>query len=174
MGRGAPPSLKPQTAKPRNSKVMKNQYPSQFLELPNEKMVINLFALQNNNILDVRYIRNGNHHPSFKVQRISQNLSNTLQDILHKRFDERLVKLLRDDEKEILKEFIRIGKFPLVLDKAELDEFNKNYDVLLGEYRAGNNNPQLIRSLINHIRLGYKLGRIRKTDAMSLILQLEG
>ena len=139
----------------------------------NKNIYIELSKLKNNNILSIKYKSNHNNHPKFTQQRISQNLSDIIQDIINKKLDDRLLKTLNSDEKIILDHFLRIFKIKdIVVDKKELENFNNQFDVLMGEISSGNNNPEVKQQLKQFVYRAVKLGRIKKSEGIELLLQI--
>jgi hypothetical protein len=135
----------------------------------NPFIYIEISKLINNNVLSVKYKSTRNNHCNFLQQRISQSLSDIIQDILKKNLDERLLKTLNEKEKTILNQFLRICKIKdIVVNKSELEESNKQFDILLGEIEAGNTNPQIKAKLKEHLYTAIKLGRISKNEGFEL------
>ena len=120
-----------------------------FLDLPNANLYLERTKLKNRNILSVKYKSNRNNHPDLKQLRVSKNLLSIIEDILDGHFDERIVKLLSPDELSVLDTFIRIANYSIVLGKEELINFQKDYDILLGEFQSGNDNPKIKNELKN-------------------------
>ena len=104
--------------------------------------------------------------------RISKNLLSIIEDILDGHFDERVVKLLSPDELSVLDIFIRISKYPIVLDKEELRNFQKDFDILLGEVQSGNDNPKVKNELKRHVLYAMKHNRMKKSEGLDLLLML--
>jgi hypothetical protein len=144
------------------------------ISIPNNPFIyIEMSKLKNYNVLSLKYKSTRNHHPKFLQQRISQNLSDIIQDILNKNLDERLLKTLNEKEKTILNQFLSICRIKdIVLNRDELENFNKNFDILLGEISAGNDNPQIKQKLKEYLHIGMKLGRISKSEGFEILLKI--
>jgi len=140
--------------------------------LPNHRLKIEGDMLRNNNILKLKYKCNNNAHPNMKFQRISQSLSDILYDIIKGKYDERFYKLLDPMEKELVKQFIKVCKFSIDVDKNETEEFNRNYEILHGEYMSGNNSNEIKAKLKQYTIFGLKTGRLTKSEAMTTLVQL--
>ena len=72
----------------------------------------------------------------------------------------------------VLEIFINISKYPIVLDKEELRNFQKNFDILLGEAQSGNNNPELIKELKLYIFRAMKRNLMKKEEGIEYLLTL--
>ena len=139
----------------------------------NKNIYIELSKLKKNNILSVKYKSTHNNHPKFTQQRVSQSLSDIIQDIINNKLDERLLKTLNPDEKTILDHFLRIFKIKdIVIDKKELENFNNQFDILMGEISSGNNNPEVKQQLKQFVYRAIKLGRLKKSEGIELLLQI--
>jgi hypothetical protein len=58
------------------------------------------------------------------------------------------------------------------VDKNETEEFNRNYEILHGEYMSGNNSNEIKSKLKQYTIFGLKTGRLTKTEAMTTLVQL--
>ena len=143
-----------------------------FLDLPNTNLYLERTKLKNRNILSVKYKSNRNNHPKLKPLRVSKNLLSVIEDILDEHFDDRIIKLLSPDELIVLENFINISKYPIVLDKEELKNFQKNFDILLGEAQSGNDNPEIIKNLKLYIWRAIKRNLMNKEEGIEILLTL--
>jgi len=84
----------------------------------------------------------------------------------------RLIKLLSNQEKEILNQFVKITNIPVDVEDEDLKQWRKNYDILTGELESGNDNEDLKKKLKEYVHTGLKLGRIKKTEAFDILRQL--
>jgi hypothetical protein len=83
------------------------------------------------------------------------------------------LKTLNPDEKTILDHFLKIFKIKdIVVDKKELENFNNQFDVLMGEISSGNNNPEVKQQLKQFVYRAVKLGRLKKSEGIELLLQI--
>ena len=58
-----------------------------------------------------------------------------------------------------------------IMDK-EGDDNNKQFQLLLGQFQAGNNNPETIKKLRKMIMWAINEKRITKTDGFNYLIQL--
>jgi hypothetical protein len=125
----------------------KTNYPESLIEMPNKRFHLDSSMLCNHNIIDLRYKSNDNVHPNLRKTRVTQDCSNVIQDIIKGKYDERFLKLLSLNEREIIKQWVSLSKIPLNLDKEETNNFVRDYEVLKGELLAGNDNKDLKKKL---------------------------
>jgi hypothetical protein len=140
----------------------------------NPNVYLELTKLKNNNILSLKYKSNRNTHPQLRQIRISQTLSDIIQEILDKKLNPKLMRLLKPNEKAILRQFLKITKITDVnVDADEMKRFNEQFDILVGEIESGNDNPELKNKLRQFINLGIKLKRIPRDEALTMLMSLK-
>jgi len=78
---------------------------------------------------------------------------------------------LNPDEKTILDHFFKIFKIKdIVVDKKELENFNNQFYILMGEISSGNNNPEVKQQWKQFVYRAVKLGRLKKFEGIELLL----
>jgi hypothetical protein len=146
--------------------------------------------LENQNLLHV-FHQSGNNVKYFKATYISEDLKDLINYLLTKKsFNEKLYKLLSDDEKDMIKLVLdKSGlakQLNLNLEKGKYDdakssynELKKQYTIITSEIEQGNDSPKLERELnkvIKHLKQVIthlsKVGEISKRDATNMILSL--
>lgn len=172
-GKGLPASQK--TSSQSNSLIIYYHPKSNTVSLStNPYIFLELDKLVKNNILRIKYKSTRNTHHEFRQMRISQELSDIIQDILHEKFNVKLLKILKPREKVVLNKFLQITKIKNInVDEDELKEFNKNFDILVGEIESGNDNPELKTKLREYINLAIKLKRLPRNEAYDLLMNLK-
>lgn len=124
--------------------------------------------LLNNGILDVRYIKNGhkvsnvNHHSL-----LSNDAVNTLKDMINgvSINNDNFVRL-NNFEKDLLRRFNNHyldEKYKL--NDNDDDLFHKNYEILLGEWKSGNNNHLIKKQLESYIDHAVDIGKLSHHQA---------
>jgi hypothetical protein len=131
-----------------------------------------------NNILKVKYLQNGNEVPSFNSQKISDDLTDFIEDLVDTgKINERHLNKLEAPEKRLFSKLINqsglYGKFKIRVlknpnDKAEEDRF----ELVKGEFIAGNDNPAIVKELKHLIIKFMTEGRIPKNQGHELLFQL--
>lgn len=125
-----------------------------------------------NNILSVKYIKNKNVVPSFRSIVISSELKPILTEMIELKYiDKSKYNKLSKEDKRIINNFSKF--LDIETEKNDDDEeFEKQYQILLGEVMAKNDNPQIKSKLRKYIMMGLNEGKISKTNAFNLIMQL--
>jgi len=136
------------------------------------KFYIDLKKLANN-ILCVKYALNDLTNPRLKPLHISNEVKNIIYDILANRFNNRLYNQLQNvGEKRLIKKLVEICKFDIEIDDESDKEFQKNYEILLGEWKAGNNSPEVKNALKRYVIEAYNENKVPKNQAMMLLYEL--
>lgn len=125
-----------------------------------------------NNVLCVKYSLNDAFVPSLKVQRVSNAVRDLINDILENKYNTRIFQMLTDNEKRVVKRFVSACKLDVEIDKNLDDEFQRNFEVLLGEYQSGNDSPQVKKELKKYIMEALQENKIPKSQAMLLLYEL--
>jgi len=144
---------------------------TQYIQL--NKFMINIDALKSENKLILKYVSTRNTHNSIK----RQSVSNAIRDILIQlaetsEFNKPLYNKLRADEKLFMIDFLNKTHIDVGLNISTPDEKEKVYNVLLGQYRSGNNNPQLIKQLKQLIHDGVERGEIPFHQGLQILTEI--
>jgi uncharacterized protein YozE (UPF0346 family) len=134
------------------------------------KFAVNMEKLRKN-ILHVYYVSSRASIPSLKRENISSDTRDVLLDILANKYNDKLFNKLKPDEQRLISTFVRTMKFPI--DMKEFDDaYQKNYDVLMGEVNAGNNNPKVKAELKLYILRGISENLIPKAQGQLMLYNL--
>jgi hypothetical protein len=142
---------------------------------PNEHDLGKFFldkAKLENNILALKYKSTRNTHPNLRLQRISTDVKDVIMDIIKGEYDDRLFRKLKPVEKQLINNLVRICHMPIELDPNETKRFQQQYELLLGEFRSGNDNKELKAKLKEYILYGLNEGKIRKHEAYDTLYEL--
>lgn len=140
----------------------------QFLN--NRKFAINLEKLRKN-VLHVYYVSSRASIPQLKRENISSDTRDVILDILDNKYNDKLFNKLSGDEQRLISTFVRIMKIPISMTEFD-DAYQKNYDVLMGEVNAGNNNPRIIAELKLYILRGISENLIPKHQGQLMLYKL--
>ena len=124
------------------------------------------------NILCVKYASNDSTVPSSKNQQISDKTKEMIHDILSDKFDERIYKLLTSDEKRVVKRFIKAVKLDINISDEDEKEFQKQFEIVRGEYLSGNSSPEIKAALKRYVLEALKENKIPRHEGYSLLYTL--
>lgn len=143
------------------------------------KYIIHMPHLVNDNVLNVKF-PSGGAIPSIKPVQINNNFKEFINDLLETgKFDERhynsLSKGERDHFMKIAKGANLIGKLGVKQPKEDEENEKKDVDrfeLLKGEYDAGNNNDKMIKELRALVIKFIHSGKINKKQGMEFLMEL--
>ena len=96
-----------------------------------------------NNIICIRYCKTRALVPNVKVQHISNDIKEIINDIIDDKFEKRLYEKLDMNDKRLVKRIVDSLKLDFDLHSKEDDEYQRQFDVVLGEWKSGNNNDMI-------------------------------
>lgn len=137
----------------------------------NGKYYIDLNKL-NDNVLCVKYATNDAQLPHVKVERISNKAKEVVKDIINDKYDHRIFEMLSDGDKRIIKRFCKATKQEIDFQDTMDTEFQQRYEVLLGEFENGNNNPELKAELKRFVIEAIQENKIPRHQAYMILYQL--
>jgi len=122
-----------------------------------------------NDILSVRYKNNSNGY-KVKPVKISPECKTVIMGIaMNETLNEDIFESLQPKEKRLVEHYVHQMKIPIQLDKKNLSDLGERFEVLKGELRSGNNNPQLKKMLKEVTNELYYFGYISKTLYESIL-----
>jgi hypothetical protein len=122
--------------------------------------------------------KSGGNLSWFQPTPISDAFTEMLGDMITgKGLNKHILKTLDKDEQNLFYEMVeRAGlqsQFQLTKPKnTQEEDAKKRFDILLGEYKAGNNSPMLISELRKHIIYFTNKGKIPKAKSLAMLLEL--
>jgi hypothetical protein len=125
-----------------------------------------------NNIITIRYCSTGALIPTVKVQSISKDVKEIVEDIMDNRFEKRLFEKLDINEKRLIKRIVAALNVDVDVRDNSDDEFAKQFQVILGQFRAGNNNVAIKRKLREYIAEATEAGMMPRRESQKLIFEL--
>jgi hypothetical protein len=152
---------------------------SGMVELPKyikfDKHLLSINDLKNKNKIVVKFVSSPNTMASqFKgTPIISNNLRDLILDTVQDKYNKKLFDMLGPNDRRLFKKLVKVLKIHTVdIDNSEDAEEEKQFQILLGEWEAGNNSPNIIATLKKHIRLAILDKRISKSSGLELLLDL--
>ena len=141
------------------------------------KYAIHIPQLENQDILNVKYKSLG-QIPKYKPIAVSDIFRDFIIDLLQNgKPNTRVYSQICPEERKYFEE-MSIGaglwnKFGLArTTTSEEDNENKRFELLKGEYLAGNNNPKILTELRKLVVKMMNDGRIRKAEGLNLLMEL--
>ncbi len=137
-----------------------------------DKHLLNLNKFQSN-VLCVVYVSNFKPMALLSNKKISVDCKEVINDMIHDRFRNKMYSLLKLSERRIIKTLNRNvfnSQFDIVDEEDE--KIQEEFELLLGSWQAGNNNPTMLKRLKQLIILGINEKRISKDEGYNLLLQI--
>ena len=125
-----------------------------------------------NNILSVKYAKTDAYIPTLSVQHISNKVREVIQDVMKEEYNERIFKLLPDDDKRVFKRFVKALKLGLPTYDDLDAQFQREYEILLGEFNSGNDSPEIKKALKKYVVEVLNEGILNRHQAYFLLYQL--
>ena len=130
------------------------------------------------NTLVVKYTTSNATLPLLPIQRISNAVKVLLEDITRNQFHRAKYDELGGNDKRLVKRIVKATKLDIDLgggkggrDKDD-EEFQKQYDIVLGEYNSGNTSPAIKEKLKRFVVEAMNDGLVPKQQALYLLYQL--
>jgi hypothetical protein len=121
------------------------------------------------NILAVKYVKTNNVVQKMKAQIITNDVKNMIKDIIITgTYDKIKFSKIDAKNKRII---INLSKYMDIEIEDETDDFQTNFQIILGEVESGNNSPIVIRKLKQYILQAINEGRITKNHGYSLLVE---
>ena len=147
--------------------VRKNTIPKKII---NGKFID--FNKLKNNILTVRYLKTGGFVPTVKSQHISNDVKSVIEDLISDKFEKRLFEKLQPDEKRLVKRLVGALKIDIDVNTKEDDEYRKQFEIVLGEFQAGNSSPAIKNKLKQYVTESMQSGMITRREQWQLLYEL--
>ena len=143
--------------------------------IQNREYIDNFYIEKNklkDNILSVKYAKNEVPPSQLRPRSISTALRELIEDVIKDNYNEKVYKMLPDDDKRTFKKFVKVLKLPIdTYDDLDKD-YQKNYELLKGQFISGNNSPEVKNALRKYIVEGMNEGKLNRSESMFLLYQL--
>ena len=142
---------------------------------PTEKQIHKKYFIDthklNNNVLEIRYNKN-RHLTNVKTQVIGNGVKNIIHDITNNdNMNENDYHVLTEHEKHLIRTILNMLEKSHLLSNAD-EQFNNKFQILLGEYNAGNNSEILRNQLKQYIIHAMKLGMIGRQAGQQMLIEM--
>ena len=137
------------------------------------KFYVDVDKLNNKNQLVVKYSKNEGHSHRVKPCIVNSDTKEVLKDILENKFDIRLYNKLAELDQRIIKRFVQTLKLDVPIPADEMDKkFQKEFEILLGEYKSGNDATELKSKLKKYVIEAINENIIPRHQGLLLIYEL--
>jgi hypothetical protein len=125
-----------------------------------------------NNIICIRYCKTRALVPNVKVQHVSNDIKEIINDIIEDKFEKRLYEKLNINDKRLVKRIVDSLKLDIDLHSKEDEEYARQFDVVLGEWKGGNNNDMIKAKLKQYIMESMESGLLPRRECFKLLFEL--
>ena len=125
-----------------------------------------------NNVICIRYVKTGTLIPTVKVQNISSNVKEVVEDIINDKFDKRLYEKLAINDKRLIKRIADAFKLDIDTNDHTDEEYQRQFEIVIGEWRAGNTSPAIKSKLKQYVTESLESGKIPRREAFNLLFEL--
>ena len=124
------------------------------------------------NILTIKYCKTGTYISTVKSQHINDDTKEVINDLINDKFDNRLFQKLPEIDRRLVKRVIKA--FNLSVDDKDVseDEYKKQYDILLGQFKSGNTSPLIKNKLKQYVVESMETGALTRREAWQLLFEL--
>ena len=138
-----------------------------------DKFYVDCNKLNSKNQLVVKYIKNNGYSHKMKPTIINTDTKEVINDILKNKFDPRLFNKLQEMDQRIIKRFVKTLNINVDIPIDDIDKkFQKEFELYLGEYRAGNDSHELKSKLKKYVIEAINENILPRHQGMLLIYEL--
>ncbi len=138
-----------------------------------DKYYVNKDLLKNHGILEIRYIKN-RHLAHVKPPMLSNGCKSCALDMIDgKKINADDFVKLNQFEKDLLRRIDKLFQTGQSLNDDDEENFVKNFELLKGEYLAGNNNTNIKNQLRHYIDHAYDIGKINQYQMRRMLFELK-
>ena len=124
------------------------------------------------NLLSIKYSKNEAPHSQLRPRSISTALRGLIEDVIANNYNEKVYQMLEYDDKRTFKKIVKVLKLPIDIYDNLDEEYQKNYELLKGQFLSGNNSPEVKAALRKYIVEGMNEGKLNRSESMFLLYQL--
>ena len=135
--------------------------------------MVNISQLKDKKILNLKYVSTRQPHPKISKQSVTEPVQKVLLDYISNNvLDRKAFDILKPKEKRFLYEFFNACHIDVDIPNESNEDYIKEYDILLGEWEAGNNNNAIRNKLKVYINDFVRQKRITLTEGLAMIQSL--
>jgi hypothetical protein len=136
-----------------------------------DKVYIDMRRLVKNQLF-CKYIKGNVMIPNLLTQTISSDCKDVIMNIINNKYNQKEYNLLTSKDKQIVKTFVKIFKYDLNIHDDEDINFSNEFNILLGEYEAGNDNEEIKKKLKRYVKMAMVKKLITNREGMELLFDL--
>ena len=107
-----------------------------------------------------------------KAQHISNDVKEVITDLIYDRFDNRLFEKLPEGDRRLVKRVIKAFSLDVGLKDNTEEEYRRQFEVVLGEFQAGNNSPLIKNKLKQFVIESLESGFITRRQSWQILFEL--
>ena len=124
------------------------------------------------NILTIKYVKTGAYIPTVKAQHISNDVKEVITDIVNNTFDNRLFEELPEGDRRLVKRVIKAFSLDVGLKDNTVDEYKRQFDIILGQFQAGNTSPLIKNQLKKYVIESQESGFLTRRESWQILFEL--
>ena len=136
-----------------------------------DKLYIDMDKLKKN-ILFCKYISSNTTIPKLKTQFIDNDTKDVINDIINEKYNKKVYAHLSDQNRRIVRNFVKAFKFDVEFDDNENDDFTKQFKILIGAYYSGNDSQEIKTKLKQYVRQAIVEDVITMKEGLNLLYEL--
>ena len=110
--------------------------------------------------------------PTVKAQHISNDVKEVINDLITDKFDNRLFEKLPEGDRRLVKRVIKAFSLDINIKDMTEDEYRKQFDVVLGQFQAGNNSPLIKNKLKQYVIESMESGFLTRRESWNILFEL--
>ena len=124
------------------------------------------------NILTIKYVKTNAYVPTVKAQHISNDVKEVITDLINSKFDNRLFEKLAEGDRRLVKRVIKAFSLDVDLKDNTEEEYKRQFDVILGQFQAGNNSPLIKNKLKQYVIESMESGFLTRRESWNILFEL--
>jgi len=117
------------------------------------------------NILTIKYCKTNAYVPTVKAQHISNDVKEVITDLISDKFDNRLFEKLPEGDRRLVKRVIKAFSLNIDIKDVTEEEYKKQFNVILGQFQAGNNSPLIKNKLKQYVIESMESGFLTRRES---------
>ena len=107
-----------------------------------------------------------------KARHISNDVKEVITDIVNNTFDNRLFEKLAEGDRRLVKRVIKAFSLDVGLKDNTEDEYKRQFDIILGQFQAGNTSPLIKNQLKKYVIESQESGFLTRRESWQILFEL--